>query len=69
MVNHAANNKMKITNTIFIRHVQWMPSTVQIKTRIIIHLARGMEGYMIKKVYRWSPFIMLRSYKVYKATA
>ena len=32
-VNHSTENKMaKITGTIFVGHVQWAPSTIQMKT-------------------------------------
>ena len=37
------NKMVKITDTMFVWYMQWAPSTIQVKIKI-------MPGYMIKKV-------------------
>ena len=46
------NKSVKITNTTFLGQVQWVPSTIQIKTdqELYIWLEGHHAGYMIIKV-------------------
>ena len=53
MVIHAKMNKIKkITDTIFVGHMQWAPSKIQMKTdqELYTWLERPHAGYMTKKV-------------------
>ena len=57
-VNHATMNKTeKITDTMFVWHMQWRPLAIHMKTDY-----RKMPGHTIKKGYTWSSFIMLKVY-------
>ena len=57
MVNHGMMNTMaKITNKV--ASAVNATNITDKKSLSIIHLARKTPGYMIKKVYTWSPFIM-----------
>ena len=48
-MNHATMNKTaKITDTVFVWHMQWTPLTIE-----IIRLTRMTPGQMIKKAYTW----------------
>ena len=55
------NETTKLTDTMFAWYMQWTPLTIQTKRQIknnTVHLASKTPGYMIKKVYMWSPFII-----------
>ena len=67
-VNHAKMNKtVKIADTMFAWHMQWISSTIQMKTDLrIICLAR--ESRLRRYIYTWSPFIIqLKLYLLYTA--
>ena len=46
------NKTVKITNTLFVGHMQWIPLTIQMKTdlELYVWLERRHGRYMTKKV-------------------